>query len=212
MPHMCVRAAALLAALVVIATLSVQPAHTGESAATPVVELATFAAGCFWCTEADFDKVAGVVETTSGYMGGKTPNPTYKQVSAGGTGHAEVVQLRYDPSKVTYKQLLDVYWRNVDPLDKDGQFCDRGEQYRPAIFYHNEEQRRLAEESKSVLQKSGRFKQPIAVEITAASIFTRAEDYHQDFHLKQPIRYAIYRHGCARDARLEALWGPAKSH
>src|ERR671923_389248 len=214
MPHICFRALALVVACFFVPAILAQPANTGASAATPAgaLELATFASGCFWCTEADFDKVAGVVETTSGYMGGKTPNPTYKQVSAGGTGHAEVVQLRYDPTKVTYKQLLDVYWRNLDPLDKGGQFCDRGEQYRPAIFYHSEEQKRLAEESRLALEKSGRFKQPIAVEITAASTFTRAEDYHQDYYLKQPIRYAIYRHGCGRDARLEALWGPPASH
>jgi methionine-S-sulfoxide reductase len=177
------------------------------AAASQQLEVATFAGGCFWCTEADFDKVEGVVETTSGYMGGKTPNPTYKQVSAGGTGHAEVLQVKYDPSKVTYQKLLDVFWHNVDPLDGTGQFCDRGDQYRPAIFYHNDEQRRLAEESKAALDKSGRFKQPIVVEITAASTFTKAEDYHQDYYKRNPIQYFIYRHGCGRDARLEALWG-----
>jgi methionine-S-sulfoxide reductase len=210
MPHASLRALALLAALCLAPALSAQPATT-SAAATPAdgLRLATFAAGCFWCTEADFDKVAGVVETVSGYMGGTTPNPTYKQVAAGGTGHAEVLQLKYDPNKVTYQQLLDVYWRNVDPLDKDGQFCDRGDQYRPAIFYHDEEQKRLAEDSKAVLLKSGRFTQPIVVEITAASSFTKAEDYHQDYYTKHPIRYAIYRHGCGRDARLAALWGPA---
>lgn len=176
-------------------------------AAEQKLEVATFASGCFWCTEADFDKVKGVVETTSGFMGGKTPNPTYNEVAAGGTGHAEVVQLKYDPSQVTYQQLLDVYWRNVDPLDGTGQFCDRGDQYRPAIFYHTEEQKRLAEESKAALEKSGRFKAPIVVEITAASAFTPAEDYHQDYYKRNPIQYFIYRHGCGRDARLEALWG-----
>lgn len=176
-------------------------------AAEQKLEVATFASGCFWCTEADFDKVKGVVETTSGFMGGRTPNPTYNEVAAGGTGHAEVVQLKYDPSQVTYQQLLDVYWRNVDPLDGTGQFCDRGDQYRPAIFYHTEEQKRLAEESKAALEKSGRFKAPIVVEITAASAFTPAEDYHQDYYKRNPIQYFIYRHGCGRDARLEALWG-----
>jgi methionine-S-sulfoxide reductase len=213
MPRACLIAFAVLAALGFAPALPAQQGNTSPPAATPAdgLELATFAAGCFWCTEADFDKVAGVVETTSGYMGGKTPNPTYKQVSAGGTGHAEVLQLRYDPNKVTYQQLLDVYWRNVDPLDKDGQFCDRGDQYRPAIFYHNEEQRKLAEESNTVLQRSGRFTQPIVVEITAASTFTKAEEYHQNYYTKQPIWYGIYRHGCGRDARLEALWGPART-
>jgi methionine-S-sulfoxide reductase len=204
---------ALLAALVVTPSLPAQEANTSSPLATPAdgLEVATFAAGCFWCTEADFDKVPGVVETTSGYMGGKTPNPTYKQVSAGGTGHAEVLQLRYDPNKVTYRKLLDTYWLNVDPLDKDGQFCDRGDQYRPAIFYHNDEQKKLAEESKAALQASGRLRQPIVVEISAASTFTKAEDYHQDYYTKQPIRYRLYRHGCGRDARLEALWGNAKT-
>jgi len=181
------------------------------SAGERKLEVATFGSGCFWCTEADFDKVKGVVETISGFMGGTTPNPTYNQVSAGGTGHAEVVQLKYDPTQVSYKELLDVYWRNVDPLDRDGQFCDRGDQYRPVIFYHNEEQKRLAEESKAKLGKSGRFSQPIVVEIAPASTFTPAEDYHQDYYLRNPIQYFIYRQGCGRDARLEALWGKPKT-
>jgi peptide-methionine (S)-S-oxide reductase len=176
------------------------------------LEVATFGSGCFWCTEADFDKVEGVVETISGYMGGTTPNPTYEQVSSGTTGHAEVLQLKYDPARVTYEQLLDVYWRNVDPLDSGGQFCDRGSQYRPVIFYHNEEQKRLAEASKAALEASGRFKQPIVVEIAPASTFTPAEDYHQDFHLRNPLRYMVYRIGCGRDARLEALWGKPKTN
>ncbi len=196
---------------VVLATVAI--AQTGTPQAEPDRKLvvATFASGCFWCTESDFDKVKGVVETTSGYMGGTTPNPTYEQVSSGGTGHAEVLQLKYDPGQVTYKELLDVYWRNVDPLDGGGQFCDRGDQYRPAIFYHTEEQKRLAEESKAALAKSGRFKQPIVVEITAASTFTPAEDYHQNYYQRNPIQYFIYRHGCGRDARLEALWGKPKT-
>ena len=187
-------------------------AAAAQTAATEQkLEVATFSSGCFWCTESDFDKVKGVVETTSGYIGGKTPNPTYRQVSAGGTGHAEALQLKYDPSQVTYQQLLDVYWHNVDPLDGTGQFCDRGDQYRPAIFYHTEEQKRLAEESKAALEKSGRFQAPIAVEITAASTFTPAEAYHQDYYKNNPIQYFIYRHGCGRDARLEALWGKSKT-
>lgn len=173
------------------------------------LEVATFAAGCFWCTEADFDKVPGVVETISGFIGGKTKNPTYREVSGGGTGHTEAVQLKYDPSKVSYKQLLDVYWRNVDPLDKGGQFCDRGDSYRPGIFYHNEEQHRLALESKAAIDRSGRFDKPIVVEITPATEFTPAEDYHQNYYKRHPIQYTIYRHGCGRDARLEALWGKA---
>jgi len=171
------------------------------------VETATFGSGCFWCTEADFDKVPGVVETVSGYMGGSTKAPTYRQVSAGTTGHAEVVQVTYDPRRVTYVQLLDVYWHNVDPVDKGGQFCDRGSQYRPVIFTHTEGQKALADASKAALEKSKRFKEAIVVEISAASEFTVAEEYHQNYYKKEPIRYAIYRYGCGRDARLQALWG-----
>jgi peptide-methionine (S)-S-oxide reductase len=181
------------------------------AASAQQTETATFASGCFWCTESDFEKVPGVIDATSGYLGGKTANPTYKEVSAGGTGHAEGVEVRYDPSKVTYQQLLDVYWKNVDPFDKGGQFCDRGDQYRPAIFYHNDEQKRLAEDSKAALEKSGRFKDPIVVEITQASTFTKAEDYHQNYASKNPIQYIIYRHGCGRDARLQAIWGKPAS-
>ena len=181
-------------------------------AAAQQLETATFASGCFWCTESDFDKVDGVVETTSGYLGGKTENPTYKEVSAGNTGHTEAVQLKYDPAKVTYQQLLDVYWRNVDPFDKGGRFCDRGDQYRPGIFFHSDEQKRLAEESKAALEKSGRFNEPIVVEITPASTFTKAEEYHQDYAKRNPIQYLIYRHGCGRDARLSAIWGKAATN
>ena len=181
------------------------------AASAQQTETATFASGCFWCTESDFEKVPGVIDATSGYLGGKTANPTYKEVSAGGTGHAEGVEVKYDPSKVTYQQLLDVYWKNVDPFDKGGQFCDRGDQYRPAIFYHNDEQKRLAEDSKAALEKSGRFKDPIVVEITQASTFTKAEDYHQNYADKNPIQYIIYRHGCGRDARLQAIWGKPAS-
>ncbi len=181
------------------------------AASAQQTETATFASGCFWCTESDFEKVPGVIDATSGYLGGKTANPTYKEVSAGGTGHTEGVEVKYDPSKVTYQQLLDVYWKNVDPFDKGGQFCDRGDQYRPAIFYHNDEQKRLAEESKAALEKSGRFKDPIVVEITQASTFTKAEDYHQNYADKNPIQYIIYRHGCGRDARLQAIWGKPAS-
>lgn len=197
---------------VVLAATAVAQTEAPKAEADRKLEVATFASGCFWCTESDFDKVKGVVETTSGYMGGTTPDPTYEQVSTGTTGHAEVLQLKYDPREVTYEELLDVYWRNVDPLDGGGQFCDRGSQYRPAIFYHTEEQKRLAETSKTTLEESGRFDQPIAVEITTASTFTPAEDYHQDFYLRNPARYTFYRIGCGRDARLEALWGKSKTH
>jgi peptide-methionine (S)-S-oxide reductase len=166
---------------------------------------ATFAGGCFWCVEADFDKVGGVISTTSGYIGGKLANPTYSQVSAGGTGHTEAVEIVYDPAKVSFEKLLDVFWRNHDPLTKNRQFCDGGDQYRAGIFYHDAEQRRLAEASKQAAQV--RFTQPIQTEVTAASAFYQAEDYHQDFYVKNPIRYKFYRLNCGRDKRLEQLWG-----
>ncbi|HKZ97602.1 MAG TPA: peptide-methionine (S)-S-oxide reductase MsrA [Hyphomicrobiaceae bacterium] len=174
--------------------------------------VATFAAGCFWCVESDFDKVEGVVETISGYTGGHTENPTYEDVGSGGTGHRESVAVTYDPKKVSYEQLLDHYWRHVDLLDGGGQFCDRGDQYSPAIFTHTGEQKRLAEESKAALQKSGRFKEPIAVEIIPASAFTPAEDYHQDYYRKNPLKYKFYRYNCGRDQRLAALWGKDATH
>ena len=168
---------------------------------------ATFAGGCFWCMEPPFDKLDGVISTISGYAGGKKKNPTYEEVSAGNTGHAEVVQVTYDPQKITYEKLLDVFWHNVDPFTANRQFCDVGSQYRTAIFYHDESQKRLAEESKKVLAK--RFKEPIVTEIVAASEFYPAEDYHQDYYIKNPLRYKYYRYSCGRDQRLEALWGPA---
>jgi len=166
---------------------------------------ATFAGGCFWCMEPPFDKVPGVVSTTSGYTGGQKRNPSYEEVSSGGTGHAETVQILYDPGKVSYQQLLEVYWHNVDPLTPNAQFCDHGEQYRTAIFYHDDEQRRLAEQSKNEL--AGRFRQPIVTQIVPASVFYPAEEYHQSFYRKNPIRYHFYRHNCGRDQRLEELWG-----
>ena len=173
--------------------------------------VATFAAGCFWCVEPPFDKLEGVVSTTSGYTAGKTVGPTYKEVSRGGTGHTEAVRVVYDPKKVEYTKLVDVFWRNVDLLDGDGQFCDRGPEYRPGIYVHDEEQKRLAEASKAELDASKRFKQPVAVEIEAAKPFYVAEDYHQDYYLKNPVKYQYYRWGCGRDARLEELWGKPSS-
>ena len=167
--------------------------------------IATFAGGCFWCVESDFDKVDGVISTTSGYTGGHTVNPSYEQVSHGGTGHAEAVEIAYDPAKVSYKKLLDVFWHNIDPLAKDRQFCDHGDQYRSAIFYHDEEQRALAEASKAAVAK--RFEQPVATQIVPAGAFYKAEEYHQDYYKKNPIRYKFYRFNCGRDARLEELWG-----
>lgn len=175
----------------------------------PGTAVATFAAGCFWCTEADFEKVPGVVEAVSGYTGGTVERPSYRQVSAGGTGHTEAVRVYYDPSRVAYEQLLDVYWRNVDFLDAGGQFCDRGDQYRPAIFYNDDEQKRLAEQSKAELAASGRFHQPIVIEIEKAGTFYPAEDYHQDYYKKNPVRYNFYRWNCGRDQRLAELRGPA---
>jgi peptide methionine sulfoxide reductase msrA/msrB len=171
------------------------------------LKTATFAGGCFWCVESDFEKVDGVVEAISGYTGGQMKNPTYKQVSAGGTGHAEAVQVRYDPDKITYKELLDVFWRHVDPTDAGGQFVDRGSQYRSAIFYHDEEQKRIAEESKAALDKSGRFSKPIVTEIVPFSEFYTAEDYHQDYYEKNPLRYKLYRFGSGRDQFIDKTWG-----
>jgi peptide-methionine (S)-S-oxide reductase len=185
-----------------------------EAASTPALKAgepkhatATFAGGCFWCMEPPFDKLPGVVSTTSGYIGGTKANPTYDEVSAGTTGHAEAVQIVYDPSKVSYAQLLEVFWRNVDPLTPNAQFCDKGSQYRSAIFFHDAEQQRLAEESKKKLEASGRFKQPIVTELVTASTFYPAEEYHQDYYQKNPLRYRYYRYGCGRDARLKEVWG-----
>jgi peptide-methionine (S)-S-oxide reductase len=168
---------------------------------------ATFAGGCFWCMEPPYDKVPGVVSTTSGYAGGTKKDPTYEEVSTGTTGHAEVVQIVYDPSKVTYAQLLEIFWHNIDPITPNAQFCDRGSQYRSAIYFHDAEQQRLAEESKRKLEASGRFTKPIVTEIAAASDFYPAEEYHQDYYQKNPARYRYYRFGCGRDARLKELWG-----
>jgi peptide-methionine (S)-S-oxide reductase len=171
---------------------------------------ATFAGGCFWCMEPPFIQLPGVVSVTSGYTGGPEENPTYQQVSAGGTGHAEAVEIVYDPTQISYAQLLDIFWRNIDPLDASGQFCDKGQQYRTAIFYHSDEQQRLAEESKQVLKQSGRFQQPVVTAIVPASTFYPAEDYHQNYYQKNPIRYKYYRYSCGRDQRLEELWGLSK--
>jgi len=173
----------------------------------PGAAVATFAGGCFWCMESDFDKVPGVVATISGYTGGRKPNPTYEEVSSGTTGHAESVEVYYDPKKVTYEKLLDVYWHNIDPTVKDRQFCDTGSQYRTAIFYHDEAQRKAAEESERRIEATKPFKQPIVTQIVMAGPFYPAEDYHQDFYLKNPVRYQFYRKGCGRDARLKELWG-----
>ena len=176
-------------------------------AAEPDSALAIFAGGCFWCTEADFDKLPGVLETTSGYIGGNIENPTYEEVSSGRSGHIEAVQVRFDPRQTSYAKLLEAFWPTIDPVNGNGQFCDNGPQYRSAIFYLDAEQQRLAEASKTALAASGRLAQPIATEILAATPFYPAEDYHQDYHTKNPLRYSYYRHGCGRDQRLKELWG-----
>jgi peptide-methionine (S)-S-oxide reductase len=173
---------------------------------------ATFAGGCFWCMEPPFDRLAGVVSTTSGYTGGDKVDPSYEVVSAGGTGHAESVEVLYDPAKVSYERLLDVFWHNVDPTVRDRQFCDTGHQYRTAIFYHDDTQKRLAEQSKAALEKSKPFKEPIVTEIVPAGRFYPAEEYHQDYYKKNPVRYRFYRYNCGRDRRLEQLWGQAPAH
>jgi peptide-methionine (S)-S-oxide reductase len=171
---------------------------------------ATFAGGCFWCVEADFDKVDGVISTTSGYIGGKTKNPTYEEVSSKDTGHAEAVEIVFDPKRVSYAQLVEKFWRTIDPTVKDRQFCDAGSPYRTAIFAHDAEQLKIASSSKQALEKTKPFKEPIVTEIVLASAFTAAEDYHQDYYKKNPVRYKYYRTSCGRDARLQALWGAAK--
>jgi peptide-methionine (S)-S-oxide reductase len=170
--------------------------------------VATFAGGCFWCAESDFEKVPGVVSAVSGYTGGRTATPTYEEVSRGGTGHAESVQVRFDPAKVSYEQLLKVYWRSVDPTVKDRQFCDEGHQYRTAIFTHDAEQKRLAEATKAEVEKQ--LGVPVHTEIVDAGTFYPAEDYHQDYYKKNPIRYKFYRANCGRDNRLEQVWGKKK--
>lgn len=180
-----------------------------QSSAAPQSATAIFAAGCFWCTESDFDKVEGVISTTSGYTGGMQTNPTYKQVSAGSTGHTEAVKIVYDPKKVSYAQLLDHFWHNVDPFAKDRQFCDTGAQYRSGIFYQTEEEKKLAEASKQAVAE--KFGKPVETEITKATAFYPAEDYHQDFYKKNELKYKFYRWNCGRDQRLEELWGKKSS-
>lgn len=173
----------------------------------PGQAMATFAGGCFWCMEPPFDELDGVVATISGYTGGTVPDPGYEQVSAGGTGHAEAVRVLYDPARVSYDRLLEVFWRNIDPVTANRQFCDAGEQYRSAIFVHDDAQARAAEASRDALAKSGRVAGPIVTEIVQAAAFYPAEDYHQDYYRKNPVRYKFYRFNCGRDERLRELWG-----
>ena len=173
---------------------------------TKPLEKATFAGGCFWCMEPPFEKLEGVRSVTSGYAGGTERNPTYEQVSSGKTGHAESVEVLYDPSQVAYEQLLDAFWMNIDPTQANGQFADHGTQYRTVIFYHTEEQRRLAEASKAALATSGKFTQPLVTEIVAAGAFYPAEEYHQDYYKKSPFRYMLYRSGSGREGFLKKTW------
>ena len=196
----------LLSVMLILAATGLVSAQSAPPA--PNRAVATFAGGCFWCVEADFDKVPGVISTTSGYIGGQTANPTYQQVSGGGTGHAEAVEVVYDPAKVSYQQLLTYYWRHVDPLAKDAQFCDRGREYRTAIFTHGEEQMRLAEASRKRIE--AQLKQKVFTEIEPAGTFYKADEYHQDYYKKNAVKYKFYRWNCGRDQRLEQLWGAHK--
>jgi len=189
--------------LALLAALAAPLAASAQAA----TEKATFAGGCFWCMEPPYDVIPGVISTTSGYIGGRTANPTYEQVTSGATGHTEAVEIVYDPAKVSYEKLLEVFWVNIDPTVKDRQFCDAGTQYRTGIFVHNDAQRKAAEASRAALEKSKPFKAAIVTPIEMAGTFYRAEEYHQDYYVKNPVRYKFYRNGCGRDARLKELWG-----
>ena len=195
----------LILLVVVFSNVLLQPVvESGEPAK------AYFAGGCFWCMEEAFEKVDGVIAAVSGYMGGTAQNPSYEEESSGRTGHAESIEVLYDPSKVTYNQLLEAFWRNVDPITPSAQFCDHGTQYRAAIFYQNDQEKRFAEESKQAIEQSKRFTQPIVTQIVMASQFYTAEEYHQDFYKKNPIRYKFYKYNCGRAQRLDELWGKSK--
>lgn len=191
----------VLASILLAATVATPPAAAG-------LQKATFAGGCFWCMEPPYEALDGVISVTSGYTGGTKDAPSYEEVGAGGTGHTEAIEIVFDPKKVSYDKLLEVFWRNIDPLTKDGQFCDFGRQYRTGIFFHDDAQRAAAESSKAKLEASKRFKQPIVTEIVKAGAFWAAEAYHQDYYKVNPLRYKFYRYNCGRDARLEELWGP----
>jgi peptide-methionine (S)-S-oxide reductase len=193
-------------ALILILGASLTPA-TSQTTESGNLAKATFAGGCFWCVEEAFEEVPGVASVTSGYIGGRVPHPSYEQVSAGKTGHTEAVEVLFDPTKVSYSALLEVFWRNIDPLTPNAQFCDHGSQYRAGIFYHSEAQKKLAEESKQALVDSKQFNAPIVTEITMATTFYPAEEYHQDFYKKNPLRYKFYKYNCGRAQRLKELWG-----
>jgi peptide-methionine (S)-S-oxide reductase len=214
-PRIVVRLILIAVALVALVLLWLP--STGDSQVAPRVvddhprETAVFAGGCFWCMEPPFDALKGVESTVSGYTGGKEPNPTYKQVSSGATGHVEAIQISFDPRVVSYEKLLEVFWKNIDPLDPDGQFCDKGPQYRTAIFYRGPEQKRLAEKSLADVKNSKGFKEPIATRLEEATTFYPAEDYHQNYYKVKPNQYKFYRFSCGRDARLEEVWGKSES-
>ena len=206
--------AVLAVALLLSAGLFLGAAPKSRAAEAPAevpaedgLEVAIFAGGCFWCVESDFDKVPGVVRTISGYTGGALPSPTYKHVTAGGTGHLEAVQIFYDPKRIAYEMLVEIFWRSVDPTDGGGQFCDRGESYQTAIFAGSLEQKQQAEASKGALVRSGVLEQPVVTPIEVAGPFYPAEDYHQNYYDENPVRYEFYRYRCGRDARVEELWG-----
>jgi methionine-S-sulfoxide reductase len=204
------RAMTLVFVMLLLGGMSMASAEgPGKGPVAPLkgLERATFAGGCFWCMEAPFEKLDGVIAVISGYTGGHTEKPTYEEVSSGRSGHAEAVEVQYDPSRITYAKLLDVFWRNIDPTTRDRQFVDTGSQYRTAIFYHNEEQKRLAEESKRTLDASGRFGKPIVTEIVPAGKFYPAEEYHQDYYKKSSGRYKFYRFNSGRDQYLDRIWG-----
>ncbi len=193
-------------AVATISALVLSSAMAADAAAPEGAATAIFAGGCFWCTESDFEKLPGVISAESGYTAGRTENPTYEQVSAGTTGHTEAVRVFYDPARVSYAQLLEHFWKNVDPTVKDRQFCDHGSQYRSGIYFQSEDERKAAEASREAVLKSGKVAQ-IHTEIIAATTFYPAEEYHQDYYKKNPLRYNFYRKGCGRDARLEQIWG-----
>jgi methionine-S-sulfoxide reductase len=206
------RAARWLSPLAFLAGISIAAAQTtpAPEEGKRAIAVATFAGGCFWCVEEAFEKVPGVMRAVSGYTGGTVDKPTYEQVSSKATGHYEAVQVTYDATKVSYPQLVDWFWRNVDPVDAKGQFCDQGSPYYTAIFVHDDAQRKIAEESKQALEASGRFKEKIATKILPAGPFWVAEEYHQDYYKKNPTRYQYYKTACGRAARLEQIWGPPK--
>jgi len=201
----------LVAGMLLGVALGAQGQTSAAAPSTPTAT-AVFAGGCFWCVESDFDKIEGVVSTTSGYTGGHTANPSYQQVSSHSTGHAEAVQVTYDPAKVSYQRLVAYFWHTIDPTVKDQQFCDHGSPYRTAIFAQSAEQLKIAQASRSALEKSKPFKEPIVTELVMAGTFYPAEDYHQDYYKKNPIRYKYYRASCGRDARLQQLWGNQAGH